>query len=434
MGVANGQGPATAGKRSDTASLADGGLVESGLANDGLIETPSTDRPLVNGSSNRNHADLEAAGPKPSGPAGVGKTGRKWGKRLAMQAPDFWYPELGESGPRVSLRSRTLTPLGWLYDFAGQAKRVLTRSAAVDIPVVCVGNLTVGGTGKTPLTLTLGRHLITLGHTPAFLSRGYGGTKSGPLVVNQELHSARDVGDEPLLLSSTGMTVVSRNRPRGAKLAVDEGADIVIMDDGFQNPSLRKTINLLVIDGEALLGNQQVIPAGPLREKVSRGFKRADAIVVMGGAEADPLVKSHLERILAGFDGPIFRAHLAPDPDRLRHLLGKCYVAFAGIGRPGKFFATARNLGLDIVAQRAFPDHHVFTEEDMSSLDKDARRHSALLLTTEKDAMRLAPERRARIAVLPVRVGFDDPHAFWGFIADSLSRAGMDYGGNVKGR
>ncbi len=340
-----------------------------------------------------------------------------------MHAPSFWYPEHTERGPRLSLAARALGPLGWIYDGAGRAKRFLTRPVKPAVPVVCIGNLTVGGTGKTPLALTLARQLKAMGMKPVFLTRGYGGRYRGPLRVDPETHTARHVGDEPLLLATTATTIVARRRPAGARLAVEEGADIILMDDGYQNPSLHKTMNLLVLDGEMLFGNEQVVPAGPLRERILSGMNRADALIVMGGTNAEPVVHQRLDHLLQGFARPIFKAHLAPDPERLQHLLGRRYVAFAGIGRPAKFFGTAHELGLDLAAQRAFPDHHVFTEDELTSLDKDARRHGALLLTTEKDAMRLSPERRARVAVLPVHVNFENTNGFWSFFKDHLDTA-----------
>lgn len=347
-----------------------------------------------------------------------------------MQAPSFWYPPVENwqdgRGPRVSLAARALAPAGWLYHMAGVTRRLVTRPFRPGIPVVCIGNLTVGGTGKTPVALTIARHLQTAGLKPAFLSRGYGGRLSGPIFVDPARHRAGDVGDEPLLLAATAPTAVASNRARGARLARDQGADLLIMDDGFQNPSLRKSLSLLVMDGETLLGNGQIVPAGPLRESARSGLRRADGVILMGAPDRGTLghraIEAQLGRILAGFTGPVFRARLAPDPERLQHLAGGRYVAFAGIGRPTKFFATARDLGLDIAAQRPFPDHHVYTEDDLASLDKDARRHGALLLTTEKDLMRLPPERRARVAALPVHVAFDQSAAFWQFFLNALEQ------------
>ncbi len=339
-----------------------------------------------------------------------------------MKAPEFWYPDMAQPNPRIALAARCLVPLGWLYGGLGRMRRSLTRPERPEAPVICIGNLTVGGTGKTPLAITMGRHLIEQGLTPMYLTRGYGGRKKGPLIVDRSVHGARDVGDEPLLLAGTAPTVVSSNRPKGACHAIGAGATVIVMDDGFQNPSLDKILSILVIDGETLLGNGMVVPAGPLRESIKSGFARTDAIVVMGGAGATQTTQRHLDDILARFSRPVFRANLAPDPERLRHLLGHRYVAFAGIGRPSKFFTTARDLGLDVAAQRAFPDHHAYTDEELASLDKDARRHSAMLLTTEKDAMRLPPERRARVSVLPVQVAFDEPDAFWSFLRSRLSR------------
>jgi tetraacyldisaccharide 4'-kinase len=304
-----------------------------------------------------------------------------------MRAPDFWAHD--------DWRSRLLAPLGWLYGASVAWKARGATSYRLHAAVICVGNLSVGGTGKTPVSIEIARLLIERGRKPFFLSRGYGGKLRGPLEVTAD-HYAAEVGDEPLLLAHTAPVIVSRDRRAGALLAVEHGADTIVMDDGHQNFTLAKDLSLVVVDGEAGFGNGRVVPAGPLREPIAQGLARADAVIVTGdGAPA-----------LGQFAKPILRTHLTHlEPD----IAGRRVVAFAGIGRPDKFFQSLRAQGANLLDTKSYADHHKYTAGEIARLRSKARAHNAELVTTEKDYVRLTPLEREGIRALPVRATFDDP-------------------------
>ena len=308
-----------------------------------------------------------------------------------MRAPDLWR----RRGPAAIL----LRPLGMLYAAGGSLRRRLASPWRAPVPVVCVGNLTVGGVGKTPVVLDLARRLAS--RQPHILTRGYGGRLAGPVRVDPKVHGADDVGDEPLLLARRTPVWVARDRAAGARAATAAGARLLLLDDGFQNPTLTKDLSLVVVDGETGFGNGLVFPAGPLREPVARGLARADAVVVMG---------EDRHGIAAASPVPVLRARLVPKMP-LSFAPGAPLVAFAGIGRPEKFFATLRGLGAEPVAERAFPDHHRFREDELLRLEGLAAGFGARLVTTDKDAVRLPPSWRARVAVLRVAVAWEDAGA-----------------------
>jgi tetraacyldisaccharide 4'-kinase len=310
-----------------------------------------------------------------------------------MRPPDFWYPGVGRATP---LCARLLTPLASLYDRIATARASAVISYRAAVPVICVGNLTAGGTGKTPIALALASALAARGVAPVFLSRGYGGRAEGPLAVDPAHHDATEVGDEPLLLARAYPAILSRNRPAGADLACRLGAQAIIMDDGFQNPSLVKDLSFVVIDAATGFGNGLVIPAGPLREPVSRGLARTDAVVLLGDGPSP----------LAGFAKPVLRARLKPDPATAETLRGQTIFAFAGIGRPAKFFETLSGLGATLAEAVSFPDHHSYSDNEIAALK--ARAAGRLLVTTEKDFVRLGAAQRAGILNLPVTAIFDD--------------------------
>jgi tetraacyldisaccharide 4'-kinase len=314
-----------------------------------------------------------------------------------MHAPEFWQ--------RDGLWPRLLEPAGWALAGAGRLRRRLAHPLKLPIPVLCVGNLVVGGTGKTPVVLALAGALQARGRRVHCLTRGYGGTTAGPLEVDPAHHDARAVGDEALLLAAAAPTVVARDRAAGARLALARGAELVVMDDGFQNPGLAKDLSLLVVDGAVGFGNARLLPAGPLREPIDSGLARAQAVVLIGPDEAGVV------RRIAGAR-PILGARLAPDHgwDALR---GRRVVAFAGIGRPQKFFAALEAHGIAAVERLPFEDHHRFDADDIARLDRLAARADAILVTTAKDAMRLPPAMRARVTVLTVTLAWDDPAALW---------------------
>ena len=301
-----------------------------------------------------------------------------------MRAPDFWRSR----GPVALL----LAPLGMLYGASVALKARFSRPFDAGIPVICVGNLTAGGSGKTPIAIALATSLRALGHTPYFLTRGYGGSTRGPALASRA-HSADMMGDEALLLARTAPTIVAQDRAAGARLAKDKGATVIVMDDGHQNFSLSKSLSLVVVDGETGFGNGLQIPAGPLREPVAQGLARADAVVIAGDGAPD----------LQGFPGLVLHAHLKADH---APFAGKTVFAFAGIGRPEKFIASLEQAGAHVTGRCFFPDHHPYTEDDILTLKAVAG--EAQLVTTEKDFVRLTVEQRQDIRTLKVAAVFDD--------------------------
>lgn len=331
-----------------------------------------------------------------------------------MQAPRFWW----QPG-----RGMLLSPLAALYGaVAGLRMRRSGRSAGV--PVICLGNLTVGGAGKTPAALAVGRLLLAAHARPFFLSRGYGGRLAGPVLVNRSAHRAADVGDEPLLLAQLAPTIVARNRVAGAQMARFEGAGAIVMDDGFQNPALHKDLAILVIDGRRGIGNGRVLPAGPLRAPLTSQMARAHALIVVGPeAESAAAVAA-----LGGGRGlPLFHARLEPDPQTLAALAGRRILAFAGIADPEKFFATLSEAGLTVAERQGFADHHRYTAAEAQMLLARAQSQNLVLLTTEKDQARLVGDRQvgelaARANALPARLVIEENDAFRGMVLNVVKR------------
>jgi tetraacyldisaccharide 4'-kinase len=319
-----------------------------------------------------------------------------------MRAPDFWNSD--------GLAARLLSPLGALYGGSVRARQLRAHPFRSKARVVCVGNLTAGGSGKTPIAITLARMLGARRHKVTFLSRGYRGRLSGPIVVDTTRHTAHDVGDEALLLAAVAPTIVSRDRAEGARLADTLGATVIVMDDGFQNFQLAKDVSFVVVDAGAGFGNGRLIPAGPLREPIDQGLSRADAVVMLGDGKVP----------LSSFEGPVIEAELHPTaPERFA---GRSVFAMAGIGRPEKFFRTLQMLGARVVGTRAFPDHHRYTLLEIEAVKQIAANANALLVTTEKDLVRIEPGRRAGILCLPVHAVFaDNPNL--GMLLDRLAEA-----------
>ena len=301
-------------------------------------------------------------------------------------SPWFWRSE--------TLAGRTiraaLAPAASIYQAGYKARVALTNPARADIPVICIGNATLGGTGKTPFALLAARLLKEEGVTPAFLTRGYGGAEAGPVLVDPDRHDADDVGDEALLLAREAVTIVSRNRPAGASLAAREGAGVIIMDDGFQNPSLHKDLSILLIGAPDDTQGEGLFPAGPFREPLDEARARAQITIAMG-PEKD------------GADFCAWMEPVAPSPERV--------IAFAGIGRPEKFFKTLEDAGYDLVQRLSFPDHHRYAPAELRFLAREARREKARLICTEKDAVKLPADFRADLLTLPVTMRIDDPSA-----------------------
>ena len=326
-----------------------------------------------------------------------------------MRAPGFW------SAPRPTALARALQPIGAVYGWA-TARRMAGDGERAGAPVVCVGNFVAGGAGKTPAAIALARMLIAEGRRVAFLSRGYGGAeRSEPLLVDANVNSAKDVGDEPLLLAKIAPCWVGADRVRSARLAVEAGANALLLDDGLQNPALAKDLAFAVVDGETGFGNGLCVPAGPLRAPLVAQAARVHALIVIGGDE------STTQRISASAPGkPLMRANLEPDAFAAAPLIGREVVAFAGIARPEKFYATLRRVGAQIVATRDFPDHHAFTQREIEALIEEAGRRGALLATTEKDRVRLAPKFARAVVTLPVTLRFEAPRAVQSMLRRAL--------------
>ncbi len=315
-----------------------------------------------------------------------------------------------------------LAPIAALYG-AVAAYRMERRGKTAGVPLICVGNLTLGGAGKTPTALAVGRILINAGHKVFFLSRGYGGSAAGPLQVDAARHGATDVGDEPLLLARFAPTIVSRNRVAGAEMACALGASVIVMDDGFQNPSLTKNFSLVVVDGTRGIGNGHVFPAGPLRAPLDSQLHHAHALLIIG----TPSVFCEVAIAAARQHGiPVLQGWLKVEAETLSALKGIRALAFAGIGNPEKFYATVAEAGIVAPVTQSFPDHHRYTRAEAEALVARAARDNLVLLTTEKDLVRLARDpNTAALAkaarALPVTMQLDDEDALRQLLARAMA-------------
>jgi tetraacyldisaccharide 4'-kinase len=331
-----------------------------------------------------------------------------------MREPAFWWQP-------ASWMSCALSPVGSIYGTI-TARRMQQSGHRAAVPVICIGSYHVGGAGKTPTAIALVAMLQALGEMPVVLSRGYGGRLTGPVRVDPATHRSADVGDEPLLLARAAPVIVSRDRVQGADAARAAGASVIVMDDGFQNPSLQKDIALAVIDGGRGVGNACVFPAGPLRAPLDVQAERTDALVLVGAGSAANTIAADL----AQRGAPVLRARIVPDAAAVSALRGRRVLAFAGIGDPQRFFATLRDSGIEVAATRAFDDHHAFTAQEIAGLLDQARSEMLVPVTTEKDFARLRGLASVDITAIqpfPVTLQFEDDARLVDLLRKSLAAA-----------
>lgn len=318
-----------------------------------------------------------------------------------MKEPNFWYT----STPTFSFQRLVLKGLSVLFRFGAALKQTLAITRAVDKPVICIGNLTVGGAGKTPVTLSIAQHFKGRGKKVAIISRGYKGKLKGPLLVNPTMHTAQDVGDEPLLLSLSCPTWISANRYKGAQAAIEQGAEIILLDDGLQHSTLKQDLKICVIDAKRGFGNKKVMPEGPLREPLERGLERIDAFIVVGNTDVQRLTFKEIK-------SPLLQATISVNKDDWAILKNKRLVAFAGLANPKKFFETLRLEEFDVQHSLPFPDHHFYTTKELETLQKTAQEHCAALVTTQKDWVRLPKTFQKNIHQLRIQLDYEEQYLF----------------------
>ena len=311
---------------------------------------------------------------------------------MPIKTPHFWT--------ELSWQSVILFPVSYIWRFGHYAQQKILNTKETEIPVICVGNLTVGGSGKTPVVITLCRFLSGIGKSTSILTRGFGGKEKGPIFVSTNLHQSLDVGDEPLMMAYSLDVCVSRNRPLGANHILDKKKyDCIVMDDGLQNPTLKKDLNIAVFDGKFGIGNGFLLPAGPMRQKLEVGIQNIDLVIFNGKDETGlgQKIPPHI---------PIFTGELQPDEEIVEKMKNRRVYGFAGIGNPSRFFKTLNNIGADLVGEAHFADHHPYTDADLTQLYEEAMQSGAELVTTQKDWMRLPSDWRDRVLTVPVRIHF----------------------------
>jgi len=342
-----------------------------------------------------------------------------------MKTPIFWYQPPG-------IFSTLLQPFAFIYGQGVKIAAYFKKPQRFPIPILSVGNIVCGGAGKTPTAIALSQLLQEKGINVHFLTRGYGGKKTGPLQVDCASHQPSDVGDEPLLLAQHAPTWVAKNRPLGVQKAIENGAQLIILDDGHQTSNLYKDVSFVVIDSLQGFGNQCVLPAGPLRENLDAGLNRTDALISIGQTETNgskPFFKAQIipqEIIIASgvkqsraAQQPLWIA--SPTSETRNNELGEIRaIAFCGLGFPEKFYATLKSLGIDLALTKSFPDHYTYTEEDLLILHDLAKEHQAILVTTRKDLVKIPPSWQDYLHVLNINVQFEDSDGIYRFIMEKI--------------
>jgi len=316
-----------------------------------------------------------------------------------MKTPTFWN--------KKSIIAYILSPLGWLYYFATFLRIKFKKSYKSELPVICIGNITAGGTGKTPVSIAVGEILKQHNKNPFFISRGYGGKLSGVMVDNTA-HTPVEVGDEPLLLSKSAPVCINSDRVMAARMAFENGANILVMDDGYQNPSLHKDLSFLVFNGKYGIGNGFVIPAGPLRETFDSGIKRANALIIIGKDETGLAAKTKL---------PVFFADVIEEMPIIKN---KNVFAFAGIGYPEKLYQSLKNVGLNVIKTKDFPDHHFYSRAELEDIIKTAQNEKLSVFTTSKDYVKIPADMQKHFNVLNIKISWHNEQDFKTFLLKSL--------------
>ncbi len=330
-----------------------------------------------------------------------------------FKAPAFWYNQKTTS---QKILKHVLSPLGWLYASIVEKRFGMYTPVPMSKPVICIGNLTVGGNGKTPTVLSLAGLFINKKYNTHLLTKGYGGEETGPIQINAEIDTAEYVGDEALLLAEHAPTWVSVNRAIGAQNAIDGGAEIVIMDDGFQNPIIYKDFSLVVIDGKVGFGNQHIMPSGPLREDIEKGILRADAVLIIG--EDRTRVTEQIKDIK---DIPILSAKLVAARNNPK-IKDKRIAAFAGIGRPSKLKETLEDYGANVIMWKEFPDHYLYHESDLLDFIFNARSADLPIITTSKDYVRIPENMKKAMNVFSIKLEWKNKEEIISLIEEAINK------------